>query len=203
LFGVKTYELSGYIMKKELLSILFLSFTVICNSQEGKFSIKSGAGYYTDVFTYDKGPILWLEGGYRFQTGISINMRLSFATMEWRIQEGLFEDYKTIEVRQMADLIFSRKVKIKGGNFIESGLGFKLKRDLIFNPGISEIYNGGIYYQDVGYSTIFYEIGFTFCLDYYYQFESNFYLGLRADSNVIWALGFEGLSVTPLFGFRF
>jgi len=26
---------------------------------------------------------------------------------------------------------------------------------------------------------------------------------MRADTNIIWALGFEGLSVSPLFGFRF
>ena len=78
-----------------------------------------------------------------------------------------------------------------------------MKRDCFLRPDINEVNNGGTLYQYLDYSQIFYEIGFTLCLDYYYQFESNFYLGLRADSNVIWALGFEGLSVTPLFGFRF
>ena len=33
--------------------------------------------------------------------------------------------------------------------------------------------------------------------------QNNFYMGLRVDSNVIWALGFEGLTISPLFGFRF
>ena len=66
-----------------------------------------------------------------------------------------------------------------------------------------DIYSGGNYYHYTSYSDIFYEIGFTICLDYYYQFQSNFYMGLRADTNVIWALGFEGLTISPLFGFRF
>lgn len=190
-------------MKKEFVSILLISFTVICNSQENRISVRSGAGYYLDAISAVSGPILWLEGSYKFDTGISINGRLSMATMEWKMDGGAFKDFKTFEIRQMADVVFSRQLKLRGSNFLEPGLGFKLKRDCFLRPDITEVNNGGTLYQYLDYSQIFYEIGFTLCLDYYYQFESNFYLGLRADSNVIWALGFEGLSVTPLFGFRF
>ncbi len=116
---------------------------------------------------------------------------------------GAFRGFKTFEIRQMVDMVFSRQVKLKGNHFIEPGVGFKLKRDCYLRPDITEAYNNGTYYQYLDYSQIFYEIGFTLCLDYYYQFESNFYMGLRADTNVIWALGFEGLSLTPIFGFRF
>ena len=103
----------------------------------------------------------------------------------------------------MADITFSRPVKIKGQHFLEPGAGFKLKREYFLKPTVSEIYSGGTYYQSVSYSDIFWEIGFTICLDYYYQFQNKFYMGLRVDSNVIWALGFEGLTISPLFGFRF
>ena len=82
-------------------------------------------------------------------------------------------------------------------------VGFKLKREYSFYPDLT-IQNVAketqIYTR---YSEIFYEIGFSINLDYYYQFDSGFYLGLRADTNVIWALGFEGLTLSPLFGFRF
>jgi hypothetical protein len=172
-------------------------------SQEERFTIRSGAGYYMDVFTTDDGPIIWLEGGYKINTGFMINGRISMASLDWKIREGTFEDYTTIQLRQMADLTFSRTVKIKGQHFLEPGVGFKLKREYFLKPNITSIYNGGTYYQYTSYSDIFYEIGFTICLDYYYQFKSNFYLGLRADTNVIWALGFEGLTFSPLFGFRF
>jgi len=190
-------------MKKEFISILLLSLTVICNSQEKRISVRSGAGYYFDIISAVGGPIVWLEGSYRFNTGISINGRLSMATMEWKMDGGDFKGFKTFEIRQMADVVFSRQVKLKGNNFLEPGLGFKLKRDCFLRPEITDVYSNGTHYQYLDYSHVFYEIGFTLCLDYYYQFENNFYLGLRADSNVIWALGFEGLSVTPLFGFRF
>lgn len=182
---------------------LFEAVIVNCFSQENKFDIKSGAGYYIDVFTTDDGPIIWVEFGCKMKTGFKINSRLSMASVDWRIGEGVFKDYKTIQLRQMVDLFMSKPIKIKERNFLEPGIGFKLKKEYLLKPSISNIYSGGNYYQDTSYSDIFYEIGFTICLDYYYQFKSNFYMGLRADSNVIWALGFEGLTISPLFGFRF
>jgi len=183
----------------------FLSFVLLtnCFSQGNRFSIKSGLGYYVDIISMDDGPIIWLEGGCRLKTGFIINGRVSMASMEWELSNGAFKDFRTVQLRQMADLVFSRQIKLTGSNYFEPGLGFKLKKEYFLYPDVDEIYNGGVYYQDVSYSQIFYEIGFTICLDYYYQFESNFYMGLRADTNVIWALGFEGLSVTPIFGFRF
>jgi hypothetical protein len=156
-----------------------------------------------DVFTTYDGPIFWLEGGYKLNTGFSINGRISMASLDWTIREGVFKDYKTIALRQMADLTFTRPFILNGQHFLEPGIGFKLKREFFLKPDISNIYSGGIYYLDTSYSNIFYEIGFTICLDYYYQFQNNFYLGLRADTNVIWALGFEGLTFSPILGFRF
>jgi hypothetical protein len=82
-------------------------------------------------------------------------------------------------------------------------VGFKLKREYNFYPDVTLQNVDGQTYAYTRYSKVFYEIGFTICLDYYYQFANNFYLGLRVDSNVIWAIGFEGLTFTPLFGFRF
>jgi hypothetical protein len=177
--------------------------SVTVSSQEDRFTIRSGAGYYMDVFTTYDGPIIWLEGGYKFNTGFNLNSRLSMASLDWKIREGTFEGYTTILLRQMIDLSFSRPFKIKGQNFLEPGVGFKLKKEYFLKPDVANIYSGGTYYQDTSYSYILWEIGFTICLDYYYQFESNFYMGLRADTNVIWALGFEGLTISPLFGFRF
>lgn len=182
---------------------VFLAIYARSFSQEDKLTIRTGAGYYMDMFTSDDGPILWMEGGYRLKTGFNLNVRISMASIDWKIRDGLFEDFTTIQLRQMIDLVFSRHIKLTERHYLEPGAGFKLKREYLLKPEVANINNGGSYYQSVRYSDIFYEIGFTLCLDYYYQFENNFYLGLRADSNVIWALGFEGLSVTPLFGFRF
>jgi hypothetical protein len=191
-------------MRNFIISILFLGVvSVETFSQEERFTIRSGAGYYIDVFTTDDGPIIWLEGGYKFNTGFILNGRLSISSVDWKIREGIFEDYTTILLRQMADLTFSRPIKLKGKHFLEPGAGFKLKREYFLKPDVTNIYDGGTYYQYTSYSEIVWEIGFTICLDYYYQFQSNFYLGLRADTNVIWALGFEGLTISPLFGFRF
>ena len=191
-------------MRKIIIGFLILgSLSGEAFSQEERFTIRSGAGYYIDVFTANDGPIIWLEGGYKLNTGFNINGRVSMSSVDWTIREGTFEGYTTILLRQMADITFSRPVKLKGQHFLEPGAGFKLKREYLLKPSVTEIYSGGTYYQSVSYSDIFWEIGFTICLDYYYQFMNNFYMGLRVDSNIIWALGFEGLTISPLFGFRF
>jgi hypothetical protein len=191
-------------MRNLFICFLFLgAVSLKAFAQEERFTIRSGAGYYMDVFTTDDGPVIWLEGGYKFNTGFIINGRVSMASLDWKIREGTFEDYTTIQLRQMADLTFSRPFKIKGQHFLEPGAGFKLKKEYLLKPDVENIYNGGTYYQYTSYSNIIYEIGFTICLDYYYQFQNNFYLGLRADTNIIWALGFEGLTFSPVFGFRF
>jgi len=45
------------------------------------------------------------------------------------------------------------------------------------------------------------EAGAVLDLDYYYQFKSNLILGLR--TSAIYVLGMEGISVTPIVGFKF
>jgi hypothetical protein len=191
-------------MRNLFICFLFLgAVPLTAFAQEERFTIRSGAGYYMDVFTTYDGPVIWLEGGYKFNTGFNINGRLSMSSLDWKIREGTFKDYTTILLRQMADLTFSRPVKIKGQHFLEPGVGFKLKREYFLKPVVTDIYSGGTYYQYTSYSEIIWEIGFTICLDYYYQFQNKFYMGLRADTNIIWALGFEGLTLSPLFGFRF
>jgi len=174
-----------------------------CFSQEKKFTIRTGAGYYADLMGMYDGPVIWLEGGYKFNTGFYLNGRVSIASIDWTMSEGFFEGYKTMAVRQMADITFSRPVKLTGQHYLEPGLGFKLKREYNFYPDLTIQTINEQTYVYTRYSQIFYEIGFTIYLDYYYQFSTGFYLGLRTDSNVIWAVGFEGLTVSPLFGFRF
>lgn len=172
-------------------------------SQEKKFTIRTGAGYYTDLMAMYDGPTLWLEGGYKFNTGFYLNGRVSVASVDWTIGEGFFEGYKTMAVRQMADITFSRPVKLTGQHYLEPGLGFKLKREYNFYPDLTiQTINDQTYFY-TRYSKVFYEIGFTIYFDYYYQFLTGFYLGLRTDANIIWAVGFEGLTISPLFGFRF
>ena len=182
---------------------LFIALPINSLSQDNRFTIRSGVGYYMDILSMDDGPIIWLEGGCKLKTDFNINARVSMASIDWVINDGVFKDYQTIQLRQMADFTISKPLKLKGQHFLEPGFGFKLKKEYLLKPSVSNIYSGGSYYQSTSYSDIFWEIGLTICLDYYHQFESNFYMGLRADTNVIWALGFEGLSVTPIFGFRF
>ena len=172
-------------------------------SQEKPFTIRSGAGYYIDTFGMVDGPIIWLEGGVKVSNGFYLNGRVSIASIDWNMSEGPFKDYKTIALRQMVDITFSKPFKLTGQHFLEPGVGFKLKREYHLYPDFSIENVSGTNVLYTRYSYIFYEIGITLYLDYYYQFSNNFYLGLRADTNVIWALGFEGLTISPLFGFRF
>lgn len=185
-------------------SLLILCLTCTDTSaQEKKFTIRTGAGYYADAMSMYNGPIMWLEGGYRFNTGFFLNGRVSLSTVDWIMSGGFYEGYRTILVRQMADMTFSRPIRLKGRHFLEPGLGFKLKRENNFYPDLEIESNSEEMIFYTRYSSIFYEIGFTGLLDYYYEFENNFYLGIRADANIIWAVGLEGLTLTPLFGFRF
>jgi hypothetical protein len=172
-------------------------------SQEKKFTIRTGAGYYADLMGMYDGPAVYLEGGYKLNTGFYLNGRVSVASIDWTMSEGFFEGYKTMAIRQMADITFSRPVKLTGQHFLEPGLGFKLKREYNFYPDLTIQEIDGQTYVYTRYSKIFYEFGFTVYLDYYFQFANNFYMGMRADSNIIWAVGFEGLTISPLLGFRF
>jgi len=183
------------------LFLSILSFESL--SQEKKFTIRTGAGYYADLMGMYDGPVIWLEGGYKFNTGFYMNGRVSVASVDWTMSEGFFEGYRTMIVRQMADVSFSKPINLRSQHYLEPGFGFKLKREYNFYPDITIDEVNGQTYVYTRYSQIFYEIGFTIYLDYYYQFTNNFYLGLRTDTNVIWAVGFEGLTISPLFGFRF
>lgn len=201
---VYVLKFNRHCMKRySLLLFIFGILTINGYPQEKKFTIRTGAGYYADVMGMFDGPTIWLEGGYKLSTGFYLNTRLSIAAIDWTMSGGMFEGYTTMAIRQMADITFSRPVKLKGQHYLEPGLGFKLKKEYTFYPDFSVETNGDETIFYTRYTTKFYEIGFTICLDYYYQFESNFYLGLRPDTNIIWALGFEGLTISPLFGFRF
>lgn len=185
-----------------IFTILILIFSESF-SQENHLAIRTGVGYYMDTFTADDGPIFWLEGGYRFKTGFDLNLRLSMASMDWKIRSGAFTGYETVQLRQMGDITFSKSIHLRGQHFLEPGFGFKIKKEYLLIPSFSFISNSGGSQISTSYSDIFYEIGIDLYLDYYYQFTSGFFMGLRADTNVIWALGFEGLTLSPLFGFRF
>lgn len=173
------------------------------NSQEQKFTVRTGIGYYADYMGMYDGPAIWVEGGYKLKTGFFLNGRFSVSSIDWKMSSGTFKGYQTLALRQMFDFTFSKPIKLKGTHFLEPGLGIKLKREYSLYPDYSIDNISGTNYTFTRYSDIFYEIGFTVCVDYYYQFTSGFYIGLRADTNVIWALGFEGLTISPLFGFRF
>lgn len=191
-------------MKKIILTLIILfCCKVLILSQGEKFTIRTGIGYYMDVFTAYDGPIIWIDGGYKFNTGFILNSRFSSSSMEYKLREGPFKDYSTLQLRQMVDITFSKAIRIHKENFVEPGVGFKFKKEYLLKPSFSFIPSSGNSTISTRYSEIFYEIGFTLCLDYYHQFSSGFYMGLRADTNVIWALGFEGLTFSPLFGFRF
>lgn len=191
-------------MRKTYFLLIILGALNLCaNSQEKLLSVKTGTGFYADMMGWYDGPVFWLEGSYKLKTGFNLNARISMASIDWRINDGYFNDYKTILLRQMLDVAFSRPVKLKGKHFLEPGVGFKLKREYNLNPDFYFEQVSGQTYLFTEYSHVFYEIGFTICLDYYYQFNNGFFIGLRTDTNIIWALGFEGLTVSPLLGFRF
>jgi hypothetical protein len=189
--------------QKVFLFIICLGLFSSSFSQEKKITFRSGAGYYLDTFGMVGGQIIWMEGGARLNTGFFVNGRVSMANINWEISQGAFKGYNTIALRQMVDLTFSRPVKLKGMHFLEPGIGIKFKKEFHYLPDFG--YYGGsgspVFYTE--YSSIFYEIGFTMYLDYNYQFSNGFYLGLRTDTNVMWAVGFEGLTISPILGFRF
>jgi hypothetical protein len=191
-------------MKVMMISILIaFGFMSHIKAQKENFTIKTGVGYYLDVLGAVSGEIFWVEGGVNLNSNFSFNTRLSMATISWEMKEGAFSGFKTLALRHMADFTFSRPIKISGQHYFEPGIGLKLKREFHLYPDIQYINNSGSYTATTTYSYIFYDIGFTFYLDYHYQFPSRLYLGLRTDMNAIWALGFEGLTISPLFGFKF
>lgn len=185
-----------------VLALIILNITSAF-SQENRISILSGVGYYVDTFGWADGLTFWLEGGCKIKTGFSLNFRLSTANLTWEITEGPFSGYETVAIRQACDLTFSRPIKILGDHFVIPGFGIKLKRELHYMPDFYFDNSSGTEILYTSYNKVFYELGFTFYIDYLYKFPNGVCLGLRTDTNVIWAVGMEGLTISPLFGFEF
>lgn len=170
------------------------------SAQEKKVTFRGGAGYYLDVYTFDSGQTLWLEGGYLFNTGFHMNTRVSYASTHWKMDRGFFKGDDNMDVRLKADIVFSKPIKIGNRSVLEPGVGFLIRRFYGFYPLVEVI--GNQLWVDFGSQT-FDDLGFTMTLDYNYRFDSGFFMGLRIDSYTIWQMGFEGLTITPLFGFSF
>lgn len=181
--------------------MLILS-TMASTAQEDKNTFRSGTGYYLDLLGFEDGVTFWFEAGHKMKTGFSLNGRFSVANLTWDIRSGHFKGHQTIAVRQMVDIIFSRQIKA-GNNYLEPGVGFKIRKETYYLPEFDYVSSGGTNVLYVHYSDVIYDLGFTLCLDYYHPFPSGFYLGARIDANILWALGFEGLTLSPAFGFRF
>lgn len=187
------------IMLKRLLLFVALAFPLFAVAQEKKYTLRAGAGYFTDVAVMFPGYSFWVEGGCKLSSGFYLNGRLSTAYMQWDIEMGAFQDQITIDNRTMAHVLFSRPVAISGNHFFEPSIGLLIKRDVTLNPQ-AELINSTLYYS---YSSVGWEMGSAVCADYYYLFNSGLYIGARADINFIFAIGAEGLTLSPVFGFRF
>lgn len=186
-----------------LLFLLIICLNTEAFCQDKKYTVRAGAGYYLDTFGMVDGQIFWLEGGAGLKSGFNLNGRYSMAYVSWVLSEGPFQDYKTMDLRQIFGLTFSKPIKLGGNHSLEPGFGFLLKREFYMVPSFSYIYSGGTYHLSTSYSDITYEIGVSINLDYNFQLSDGKYFGLRVDNNIIWGLGFEGVTVSPLFGFRF
>ncbi len=79
-------DFNSFLMRYLICTVIILSFLNLNTfSQEKKFTIRTGAGYYADVMGMYDGPIIWLEGGFKFNTGFYLNGRVSIASVDWNM----------------------------------------------------------------------------------------------------------------------
>ncbi len=165
---------------------------------------KVGLDYYADrVVPVVDGQQIWIEGGIRLNDGLIITAGIMHVTLERQYSSSYYADRKyQYSIRNYA---FGLGYEFKLGKHS------RLMPQLDFTVNRTKSDNAYIYgkYDDNGnltwYSSINNyddsEAGAVFNLDYYYQFKSKLFLGIRAGAYYV--LGMEGITLTPVLGMKF
>jgi len=214
-------------MKKTILWSIILILPLLSfgqNTKKAKGFLKFGTGMYLDLsylFHYKTykdpfsgippealvpGKTLWIEGGYRLSNDLIVTANVMFVSVKRKYIDLVYQGQKHLAFQQNYSLNVGYEVNLGKGNKFLPQLGLLYN---ILSTTTAEYYgdihdDGSItnfnpYISDVNDK----EIGINLSLDYYYQFKSNLFVGVRANAIYLLGIGMEGLSFTPIVGVKF
>lgn len=205
-------------MKKKIYIIILicsLGFTLsaqeLTNSHAvQRNTISVGFGFFNDIFIFkgvkdiftNGGKTVWAQGGRRLSSGYNINITIAQAHIHYPLDErwGVFEGEDNNEYFGLWGIGISKPFNLKGQHSIEPSLGLIYRQWSRLSPRLW--YENGVQQLSLG-TGMWHDLGLSFSVAYQYTFQNDFYMGAMVGSYYIWAIGIEGLTLSPVFGVRF
>ncbi|MFP4555502.1 MAG: hypothetical protein ACLFNU_01415 [Bacteroidales bacterium] len=205
-------------MFKKIISVFFvlgltLSLTAQDNIElqaEPKNNLSVGFGYFNDIFKLESAKEIFINGGTTvrihgarmLKSGYYVNATIAFANLNYNLDQrwGIFEGVNNNEFYGLWGLGISKPFKFKGAHSIEPSLGVVYRQWWILSPDYW--YQDDMPYFDLG-SGKWHDLGLQFSISYQYGFQNGFYIGGMAGSYYLYAIGIEGLTLSPVFGVKF
>lgn len=149
------------------------------------------------------GQNIWFEGGIRLNDGLIFSAKMMYVPLKRKYLDFVYQNQEYNYNIKYLTINLGYEFNLGKGHKLKPQLGFVYYRETTTKAAYNmTVKNGQITsirpYID---KKVDEEAGAVLDLDYYYQFKSNLILGLR--SSVRYVLGFEGISVTPIIGFKF
>lgn len=193
------------------------------------FFLKTGYGYFGNVSQFldpgfgdvppyvminpevegkiQNGSMIWLDFSHRLNSGFTVGLNLTLADSRFSYNDGLgfYWDFKQTASYKIFDLSFGRELTA-GGNGFTFSLGM-LYRNYFSSFADYEIVP--VLNQDpvISFPAIieseFNDLGMSFKIDYTYTFKKHLLIGIRTGANLMFALGFENIILSPLIGMKF
>ncbi len=211
-------------IKKIILWGLILMFPLVSLAQKQKKQrafVKFGTGVYWDIglaghIENFKDPVtgltpkpvvrgrdVWFEAGIRLNDGLIISAKMLNVPLKRKYLDFIYKGQEYNYNIKNLTINLGYEFSLGKGHRIMPQIGFVYYRETTTKAAYDMAVNNGQITTFSPYidKKVDDEDGFVIDLDYYYQFKSNLILGVR--TSAIYVLGMEGISVTPIIGFKF
>ncbi len=183
--------------------------------------VKFGAGMYWDIgmapyINNFKDPVtgltpkpvvrgqdIWFEGGIRLNDGLIFSAKMLYVPLKRKYLDFIYQGQEYNYTIKNFTINLGYEFSLGKGHKIMPQIGFVYYRETTTKAAYNMTLQNGQITSFTPYidKKVDEEAGAVLDLDYYYQFKSNLILGVR--TSIIYVLGFEGVSVTPIIGFKF
>ncbi len=149
------------------------------------------------------GQDFWFEGGIRLNNGLIFSAKMMYVPLKRKYLDFIYKGQEYNYNIKYITVNLGYEFSLGRGHKLKPQLGFVYYRETTTKAAYQITRENGQITSITPYinKNVDEEAGAVLDLDYYYQFKSNLILGLR--TSVMYVLGLEGVSVTPIVGFKF
>jgi len=179
--------------------------------KDSEYYFTGGFGYYTDIggmgfFEHMEsvynGSTAWFEAGKLMKNGFNVGARVAHGstTMTMDSNWGIFEGQLKPSTFLTFAFIVSRPFKFGRNHEFNIGTGIMIQSEHYLSPSIYTV--NYITYVNLGSHKML-DLALDISLAYGYKFDNNFFIGFRASSAYVFAIGMSGLTLSPTIGVKF